>query len=49
MGRLAAGERCLNFQNRHRDADGVYHVFRWTAVADENHELCYAMALEVTE
>jgi PAS domain S-box-containing protein len=49
MGRLAAGERCLNFQNRHRDSGGVYHVFRWTAVADANRELCYAMAVEVTE
>ena len=49
MGRLSAGEWSMNFQNRHRGADGKYHVFKWTAVADADHELCYAMAIEVTE
>ena len=49
MGRLTAGKRTMNFQNRHLGADGSYHVFRWTAVADPDRELCYAMAIEVTE
>jgi PAS domain S-box-containing protein len=49
MGRLSAGERSTNFQNRHLGADGNYHVFKWTSVADKDRELCYAMAIEVTE
>jgi len=49
MSRLTAGERTSNFQNRHLGADGLYHVFKWTAVADKDRELCYAMAIEVTE
>ena len=49
MGRLSAGERTTNFQNRHLGADGKYHVFKWVAVGDEDHELCYAMAVEVTD
>ncbi len=49
MGRLTAGERTTNFKNRHLGADGNYHVFMWTAVADADRELCYAMAIEVTE
>jgi len=49
MGRLAAGERTTNFQNRHLGADGTYHVFKWTSVADADRELCYAMAIEVTD
>jgi PAS domain S-box-containing protein len=49
MGRLSAGERTTNFQNRHLGADGNYRVFSWSAVADENRELCYAMAIELTE
>ena len=49
MERLVAGERTSNFRNRHLDSDGNYRVFEWTAVADENRELCYAMAIEVTE
>jgi PAS domain S-box-containing protein len=49
MGRLAAGERSTNFKNRHLGADGTYHVFKWTSVADADRELCYAMAIEVTE
>ncbi len=49
MGRLLAGERTTNFQNRHLGADGTYHVFKWSAVVDDSQELCYAMAIEVTE
>ena len=49
MGRLEHGERSLNFRNRHLGADGEYHVFNWTAVADADRELCYAMAIEVPE
>jgi len=49
MGRLADGERAMNFKSRHLGADGNYHVFMWTAVADADRELCYAMAIEVTE
>ena len=47
MERLAAGERSVGFRNRHRDADGNYHVFDWTATVDTGRELCYAMAIEV--
>jgi PAS domain S-box-containing protein len=49
MERLVAGEHTTNFRNRHRDANGDYRIFDWTAVADENGELCYAMAVEVSE
>jgi PAS domain S-box-containing protein len=49
MGRLTAGKPTMNFQNRHLGADGIYHVIKWTAVADPDRELCYAMAIEVTE
>jgi len=49
MEHLLAGERTSNFRNRHRDADGIYRVLEWTAVADANRELCNAMAIEVTE
>lgn len=49
MGRLAAGEQTRGFRNRHLDADGTYRVFEWTAIADESRELCYAMAVEITE
>jgi len=49
MGRLSAGEQTRGFRNRHLDADGTYRVFEWTAIADESRELCYAMAVEITE
>jgi PAS domain S-box-containing protein len=49
MERLVAGEHTTNFRNRHRDANGNYRVFDWTAVADPDGELCYAMAVEVSE
>jgi PAS domain S-box-containing protein len=49
MGRLTAGERTMNFRNRYLGSDGTYHVFIWTAVADADRELCYAMAIEVFE
>ncbi len=49
MGRLTAGEQTRGFRNRHLDADGAYRVFEWTAIADESRELCYAMAVEITE
>lgn len=49
MGRLAAGEQTRGFRNRHLDAEGTYRVFEWTAIADDSRELCYAMAVEVTE
>lgn len=48
MERLVAGERSAGFRNRHRDANGNYVTFEWTAVADDNGELCYAMAIDVT-
>lgn len=49
MGRLVAGEQTRGFRNRHLDAEGTYRVFEWTAIADDSRELCYAMAVEVTE
>lgn len=49
MQKLISGRATEGFTNRHLDANGGYRVFRWTAVADENRELCYAMAIEVTE
>jgi hypothetical protein len=49
MERLLAGERTSNFRNRHRDVDGIYRVLEWTAVADADRELCYAMAVEITD
>lgn len=49
MERLVAGEQTSNFSNRHLDSDGNYRIFEWTAVADANRELCYAMAVERSE
>jgi PAS domain S-box-containing protein len=49
MGRLAAGEQTRGFRNRYLDVTGTYRVFEWTAIADQSRELCYAMAVEVTE
>jgi PAS domain S-box-containing protein len=49
MGRLAEGERTSGFRNRHLDADGTYRIFEWTAIADESRELCYAMAVEISD
>jgi len=49
MQRLLTGERISNFRNRHQDADGNYRRFEWTAIADANRELCYAMAVEITD
>jgi hypothetical protein len=49
MERLVAGEPTSNFRNRHLDSDRNYRTIEWTAVADENRELCYAMAVEITE
>jgi len=48
MERLVAGEQTSKFRNRHQDADGNYRTFEWTAVADANRELCYAMAVDIT-
>lgn len=47
MQRLVAGKQTAHFRNRHRDARGNWHSFEWTAVADPDGELCYAMAVEV--
>jgi PAS domain S-box-containing protein len=49
MKRLAAGERTVGFRNRHLDAEGRYRTFEWTAIADADRELCYAMAVEIIE
>lgn len=49
MGRLVAGEQTRGFRNRYLDVTGTYRVFEWTAIADDSRELCYAMAVEVTE
>ena len=49
MDRLIAGERSSGFTNRHLAADGTYKTFEWTSVADENGELCYAMAIEIED
>jgi len=49
MERTAAGELLEGFRIRHRHADGTYLVFEWAAVADDRGELCYAVAMVVTE
>ena len=49
MERLVAGERSSHFRNRHLNSDGEYRTFEWTSVVDENREICYAMAMDVTE
>ena len=49
MDRLVAGERSSHFRNRHLASDGEYRTFEWTSVVDENREICYAMAVDVTE
>ena len=49
MERLISGERSTHFRNRHLCSDGEYRTFEWTSVADENLEICYAMAIDVTE
>jgi PAS domain S-box-containing protein len=49
MERLVAGERSSHFRNRHLNSDGEYRTFEWTSVVDENREICYAMAIDVTD
>lgn len=49
MERLAAGDKTVEFRNRHRDSDGNYRILEWTAVADADRELCYAMAIEIND
>ena len=49
MERLVAGQRSAGFRNRHLDANGTYKTFEWTAVADQNGEICYAMAIEIMD
>ena len=49
MERLVAGEQSSHFRNRHLNSEGEYRTFEWTSVADENREICYAMAVDVTE
>ena len=49
MERLISGERSSHFRNRHLNSDGEYRTFEWTSVVDENREICYAMAIDVTE
>ena len=49
MERLVAGERSSHFRNRHLNSDGEYRTFEWTSAVDENREICYAMAIDVTE
>lgn len=49
MERLISGERSSHFRNRHLNSDGEYRTFEWTSVVDENREICYAMAMDVTE
>lgn len=49
MERLISGERSSHFRNRHLRSDGEYRTFEWTSVVDDNRELCYAMAIDVTE
>jgi len=49
MERLISGERSSHFRNRHLNSGGEYRTFEWTSVVDENREICYAMAIDVTE
>lgn len=49
MERLVAGGRSSHFRNRHLRSDGEYRTFEWTSVVDDNREICYAMAIDVTE
>ena len=49
MERLVARERSSGFRNRHLRSDGEYRTFEWTSVVDEDREICYAMAIDVTE
>jgi PAS domain S-box-containing protein len=49
MERLISGERSSDFRNRHLRSDGEYRTFEWTSVVDENREICYAMAIDVTD
>ena len=49
MERLVAGEQTSKFRNRHMQADGTYRTLEWTALADVDRELCYAMAIDVSE
>jgi len=49
MERLISGERSSHFRNRHLNSGGEYRTFEWTSVVDENREIFYAMAMDVTE
>jgi PAS domain S-box-containing protein len=49
IGRLVAGKRTSGFTNRYLSAHGTYRVFEWVAIADDDRELCFAMAIDITE
>lgn len=47
--RLVAGQRTSGFKNRYLDAHGAYRFFEWVAITDDDRELCFAMAIDITE
>jgi two-component system cell cycle sensor histidine kinase/response regulator CckA len=46
--RLAQGDATFYFENRYRHRDGSYRLLAWTALADLDENLLYAVAIDIT-
>ena len=49
MSRLGQGETTFYFENRYRHRNGEYRLLAWSALADVEEQLVYAVAIDVTE
>ncbi|MBI1853661.1 MAG: PAS domain S-box protein [Planctomycetes bacterium] len=49
LGRIAAGERTISFENRYRCKDGSYRWMLWNAIPLIDRQLCYATARDITD
>lgn len=49
MGKLATGQTTLRFENRYRHHDGSYRWLAWSAEANPQSRLVFAVASDITE
>jgi PAS domain S-box-containing protein len=49
MARLGAGETTFHFENRYRHKSGAYRLLAWSATADVDEHIIYAIASDITE
>lgn len=46
---LSEGETTFYFENRYCDAQGIYHLLAWSAVASVEEQIVYAVAHDITQ